>query len=61
MIFLWIFWGWCIQATAAGIFNFVNGTRIPTSTVDFFKLTFLPYVMFHADDIKREIDENVDG
>jgi len=37
---------WAVQAFVAGIINEDNSTRIPTGIFDFFRLTFLPYIIF---------------
>ena len=37
---------WAIQAYISGTINECNSTRTPTGIFDFFRLTFLPYILF---------------
>ena len=52
MITVWILMGYLVQAFVCAIINAINATRIPTSGWDLIKLTFLPWLLLHLDDVR---------
>lgn len=46
-IVYWAFLIYMMQMVLAGIWNIIFKVRIPYTVVEFFKLTFLPYVVFN--------------
>lgn len=45
---------WCVNASICAYINIGNKTRIPRNTIDFFKLTFLPYLLTHLKEVRRK-------
>jgi hypothetical protein len=51
-IILWILFGYLVQAVICAIINILVATRIPRSGIDFLRLTFLPWLLLHLDEVK---------
>ena len=51
-IILWILFGYLIQMLVCAIINAAVATRIPKSGLDFIKLTFLPWLLLHLDEVR---------
>jgi hypothetical protein len=54
MIAVWTLIGYLVQLLACAIINVINTTRMPKSGWDFMKLTFLPWLLLHLDDVRVE-------
>ena len=52
MIAVWVLTGYLLQFLVCAIINAINTTRIPKSGWDFMKLTFLPWLLLHLDDVR---------
>lgn len=54
MIILWILLGYLVQVLVCAIINAAVVTRIPTNGWDFVKLTFLPWLLLHLDEVRSK-------
>jgi len=52
MIILYILLGYLVQMLVCAIINAVVATRIPKNEWDFVKLTFLPWLLLHLDEVR---------
>jgi hypothetical protein len=52
MIILWILLGYLVQMLVCAIINAAVATRIPKKKWDFVKLTFLPWLLLHLDEVR---------